>query len=186
MKFDTAFFKLFSMKRQFFTIIILVIFSQALIAQSQLYRHYYRHEFFLTSRIDKDYNDFLHSLGYEFSFNKNKTYLSLSNEFLSPLSIHTNIGNALMSILKFNYQSRYITSLGIGLKQNFKVRQSNFVAMGMYKHDFFKHKLTFSANVLLEAYKPVATPIGTTSTCLSNCPTHFFVWRFGLAVGKYF
>ena len=82
----------------------------------------------MTGRIDKDLNYVLPSIGYEFSFNKTKTYLSLATEFLSALSLYKyNISDQLMSTFKVNYQGRYITSLGFGIKQNFNVKHTNFV-----------------------------------------------------------
>ena len=175
-------------QRLLFLTIILIIFNEKLISQSSINRYNYRHEIFLTGRIGKDLNYVLPSIGYEFSFNKTKTYLSLATEFLSALSLYKyNISDQLMSTFKVNYQGRYITSLGVGLKQNFNVKHTNFVAIGSYKQDIFKHKLTFSANILFELDKPIRTPLGAGSAvCVKNCPKYFYVWRLGFAVGKYF
>ena len=176
------------MKKLIFITTFFFNFNEKSISQNSLNRYNYRHEIFLTGRIDKDLNYVLPSIGYEFSFNKTKTYLSLATEFLSALSLYKyNISDQLMSTFKVNYQGRYITSLGFGIKQNFNVKHTNFVAIGSYKQDIFKHKLTFSANILFELDKPTITPIGAVSgVCVKNCSKYFYVWRLGFAVGKYF
>jgi hypothetical protein len=174
------------MKKPLFAILIFFL-PHHLMAQSFLSRHNYRSELFLAGRIEKDHYYFLlYSIGYEFSFNKDKTYVSLTNEFMSPLSIYYNIGNSLMSTVNINIQKQNITSFGVGIKENFKIKQNNFVATAIYRQDLFKHKLTFSTNVLFEIYKTVKPPFGTSAICLANCPKYAYIWRFGIAVGKYF
>ena len=176
------------MKKLLFVMILFFIFNGKLQSQGALNRYNYRHEIFLTGRIDKDLNYVLPSIGYEFSFNKTRTYLSLATEFLSALSLYKyNISDCLMSTFKVNYQRQYVISLGAGLKQNFNVKHTNFVAIGSYKQDIFKHKLTFSANILFELDKPFSTPTRAVGfVCPRNCPKYFYVWRLGFAVGKYF
>lgn len=141
----------------------------------------------MTGRVDNHYYDFKPSIGYEISLNKKKTYFSLYNEFIPNLSIYRNEAHAWMTTLNINRQIRNIPSLGIGLKHNFinTKNQNNFVALASYKQDLFKYKLTFSANILFEIYKIIPSPGGL--TCISNnCPTRANIWRYGIAVGKYF
>ncbi len=175
------------MKRQLFATIFFLALNKSLFSQTLLYRYSYRHEIYLTGRVDKDYRYILPSIGYEFSFNKNKTYVSLANEFLSALSLYKyNISDGLMSTVKINYQSKNILSLGAGVKHNFNVKHTNFVAIGTYKQDLFKYNLTFSANILFEIEKPTTSRGGANPVCLQNCPTHFYLWSFGFVIGKYF
>jgi hypothetical protein len=175
------------MKKLLFTIPLFLLLYYHVQGQSKKYRYNYRHEIFFKGRFEKQYFDFFSSIGYEYSINKKRLYASITNEMIVPLSMYTNFGNSYMSMLKANYQNQYVTSLGVGFKRNFRSEQTNFVAIGEYKHDIFKHKWVFVANVLFELTTPKSVPpLATGLVCTGVCPKHYYLWYFGVGVGKYF
>lgn len=185
----------FFQESQNFEMIKLMLFLMLVIfiiengnAQRKLYRHLYRNEVSLIYRYDNRASGELFGIGYEFSINKNKTYFSIANEFSSQFFTYsTNIGEQLISTIKVNFQGQHITSFGLGSKHSFNTNFTNLVAVGGYKYDLFKYKLTLSANVQLEIIKPIkSSPNVGAAVCTGNCPGYFYRWYFGLSVGKYF
>ena len=165
---------------------IIIAFIEKGNTQSKFDRYLYKNEIFITGRINKYAKTILPGIGYEYSFPKNKYYLSLATEFSTQFNPSKNIGEELMSSAKINIQNQNITSFGIGLKHTFNIKKSNIFFLGSYKYDFYKFKLTFSANILFEFYKPINIPLSVGNVCLRNCPKYLYIWHLGLAVGKYF
>jgi hypothetical protein len=167
-------------------LVLLLIFIENGNAQRKLYRHLYRNEVFLIYRYGRYSSGEILGIGYEFSINKSKTYFSVANEISSEFFTASSLGEQLISTLKINFQNQYITSFGIGTKHTFNSNFTSLVAIGNYKYDLFKYKLTVSANILFEISKPTISPIGTGLVCTGNCPKYLYLWHFGFSVGKYF
>lgn len=177
------------MKKISVTYLLFLFIIPLAYTQKRLDRYNHRHEIYVTGRWDKNYFDFFPSIGYDIAFNpKNRLFVSSANEYIRPLSEFTNFGNSLMSILKVNYQRQYLTAIGFGKKYNFMIKQNNWVGLAEYKYDLYRHKLTFSANILVERYMPIVPVVGGAATCSTgNCTIKpYYNWKFGISVGKYF